>query len=208
MPHCVHWVSGLFLGDLDHYEVVQPRRVDHAGHFLSDDFTHSATSPHRAKRSARNLANSTRDSDETSPHERIFYKLSAYGIDFHLNLTRNNRLVSPSFLVQYWNKDGVARQHNDVEHCHYEGHIVNREGRSSVALSNCRGLVSETLSRSLIVLDTCVFAQELCVHIDAAIWWDWSLVWYLHCHYLAITTFALFCSDFPLLTHETVSAKR
>ena len=35
--------------------------------------------------------------------------------------------------------------HSNVDHCHYEGHLVNSEGTSSVALSNCRGLVSEAL---------------------------------------------------------------
>ena len=140
------------LEDLHHYELVRPTRVDHEGHFLSYELTHSHRPQRRTRRSARDVANSTRDvanstrdSDEISSHERIFYKLSAYGIDFHLNLTRNTRLVSPSFVVQYWNKGGVASQHNDVENCHYEGQIVNRERRSSVAISNCRGLVSDAL---------------------------------------------------------------
>ncbi|KAI0211143.1 hypothetical protein LSAT2_004040 [Lamellibrachia satsuma] len=131
------------------YELTHSHRPQRRTRRSAQDVANStrdvANSTQDVANSTRDVANSTGDSDEISSHERIFYKLSAYGIDFHLNLTRNNRLVSPSFVVQYWNKGGVASQHSDVEHCHYEGHIVNRERRSSVAISNCRGLVSDAL---------------------------------------------------------------
>ena len=134
-------VVGVSLDDLHHYEIVRPTRVDHAGNILVDQLSHSHGIRRRHRRSVRNSTDSTLN--DTSSHERIFYKLSAYGINFHLNLTRNNRLVSPSFVVQYWNKRGVVSHHNNVDHCHYEGHLVNSEGKSSVAISNCRGLVSK-----------------------------------------------------------------
>ena len=138
-------VLGVSLEDLHHYEIVQPTRVDYAGNRLVDQLSHSHGLSRRHRRSAQDYTNSTLKGNDTSSSERIFYKLSAYGINFHLNLTRNDRLVSPSFVVQYWNKGGVVSHHSKVDHCHYEGHLVNSKGKSSVALSNCRGLVSEVL---------------------------------------------------------------
>lgn len=73
---------------------------------------------------------------------RLFYKLSAYGKHFHLNLTLNPDLVSKHFTVEYWGKDGVERQHSSVDNCHYVGYLLDQYSTTQVALSNCKGLVS------------------------------------------------------------------
>lgn len=36
---------------------------------------------------------------------KLFFKLSAYGKHFHLNLTLNTDFVSKHFTVEYWGKD-------------------------------------------------------------------------------------------------------
>lgn len=75
---------------------------------------------------------------------RLFYKLSAYGKHFHLNLTLNSDLVSKHFTVEYWGKDGVEQQNSAVDNCHYVGYLLDQYSTTQVALSNCRGLVSTT----------------------------------------------------------------
>lgn len=76
------------------------------------------------------------------PEPRLFYRLSAYGKHFHLNLTLNPQLLSRHFTVEYWGKDGLEWRHNTVDHCHYVGFLQNQHGTTRVALSNCKGLVS------------------------------------------------------------------
>ena len=76
-------------------------------------------------------------------NDELFYRLTAYGRDFHFNLTRNDRLTSPSLVVEYWSRDGTVRRLAEVtsRRCHYVGHIASEETTSSVAFSNCFGLV-------------------------------------------------------------------
>jgi len=73
----------------------------------------------------------------------LFYRLSAFGRDFHFNLTRNDRLMSPSLVVEFWSRDGTVRRPAEVtsRRCHYVGHISTEETTSSVAFSNCFALV-------------------------------------------------------------------
>uniref|UniRef100_A0A671WUU8 ADAM metallopeptidase with thrombospondin type 1 motif 6 n=1 Tax=Sparus aurata TaxID=8175 RepID=A0A671WUU8_SPAAU len=71
---------------------------------------------------------------------RLFYRLSAYGKHFHLNLTLNPHLVSKHFTVEYWGKDGLEWRHNMVDNCHYVGFLQNQHSTTRVALSNCKGL--------------------------------------------------------------------
>jgi len=73
-----------------------------------------------------------------------FYRLTAYGRLFHFNLTRSRLLTSPSLVVEYWSRDGAVRRPAEVtsRRCHYVGHVAGDETASSVAFSNCFGLVS------------------------------------------------------------------
>lgn len=95
---------------------------------------------YRPGRRRRGLDQAELDHTET----RLFYKLSAYGKHFHLNLTLNPNLVSKHFTVEYWGKDGLDWQHSVVENCHYAGYLLDQYSTTKVALSNCKGLVSTT----------------------------------------------------------------
>ena len=138
-----------------HYQIVVPTLVDHYGDFISYDITNSAHV--RMRRSTREYqtdglhmndnsnhigSNHVGDNhDDTEPAKLIFYKLSAYGMDFHFNLTLNMGLVSPRYVLEYWSGSGnVWRRKGLTRACHYVGHIATSSD-SRVALSNCFGLV-------------------------------------------------------------------
>uniref|UniRef100_A0A669AWT0 ADAM metallopeptidase with thrombospondin type 1 motif 6 n=1 Tax=Oreochromis niloticus TaxID=8128 RepID=A0A669AWT0_ORENI len=108
-----------FLSYLQHYQLTVPVQVDENGEFLSYTVKH-----HRP--------------DPLEP--RLFYRLSAYGKHFHLNLTLNPHLVSKHFTVEYWGKEGLEWRHNMVDNCHYIGFLQNQHSTTRVALSNCKGL--------------------------------------------------------------------
>lgn len=83
--------------------------------------------------------------DQTGPdtaENRLFYRLSAYGKHFHLNLTLNPNLVSKHFTVEYWGRDGQEWRHAVLDDCHYVGYLLDQYDTTGVALSNCNGLVS------------------------------------------------------------------
>ncbi|KAM8873418.1 A disintegrin and metalloproteinase with thrombospondin motifs 6 isoform 2-T2 [Synchiropus picturatus] len=126
-----------FLSYLQHYQLTVPARVDENGDFLSFTVKH-----HRPGRRRRGVAEPLMEQPAVSdlPGSRRFYKLSAYGKHFHLNLTLNPHLVSRHFTVEYWGKDGLEWRHNTVENCHYVGFLLNQHGTTRVALSTCRGL--------------------------------------------------------------------
>jgi len=82
------------------------------------------------------------EGDERSDGE-LYYRLAAYGRDFHFNLSRNEHLTSVLPLVEYWSRDGAVRRLAEVtsRRCHYVGHVAGEEITSSAAFSNCFGLV-------------------------------------------------------------------
>uniref|UniRef100_A0A7N5ZTY3 ADAM metallopeptidase with thrombospondin type 1 motif, 6 n=1 Tax=Anabas testudineus TaxID=64144 RepID=A0A7N5ZTY3_ANATE len=115
-----------FLSYLQHYQLTVPVQVDENGEFLSYTVKH-----HRPGRRRR---------DPNPPESRVFYRLSAYGKHFHLNLTLNPHLVSKHFTVEYWGTEGVEWRHNMVDNCHYVGFLHNQQSTTRVALSTCKGL--------------------------------------------------------------------
>uniref|UniRef100_A0A8C2ET39 ADAM metallopeptidase with thrombospondin type 1 motif, 6 n=1 Tax=Cyprinus carpio TaxID=7962 RepID=A0A8C2ET39_CYPCA len=120
-----------FLSTLEHYQLTVPVRVNERGQFMSYTVKH-----YRPGRRRRGLDQAELDHTET----RLFYKLSAYGKHFHLNLTLNPNLVSKHFTVEYWGKDGLDWQHSVVDNCHYVGYLLDQYSTTKVALSNCKGL--------------------------------------------------------------------
>uniref|UniRef100_A0A8C7ZYX4 ADAM metallopeptidase with thrombospondin type 1 motif, 6 n=1 Tax=Oryzias sinensis TaxID=183150 RepID=A0A8C7ZYX4_9TELE len=122
-----------FLSYLQHYQLTVPVRVDQKGDFLSYTVKHQ-----RPGRRRRGLADSTMGSDP--PETQMFYRLSAYGKHFHLNLTLNPHLVSKHFTVEYWGRDGPEWRHGVVDNCHYVGFLQDQDSTTRVALSNCKGL--------------------------------------------------------------------
>eukprot|EP00062_Callorhinchus_milii_P007749 gi/632949712/ref/XP_007890315.1/ PREDICTED: A disintegrin and metalloproteinase with thrombospondin motifs 6-like [Callorhinchus milii] len=120
-----------FLSYLEHYQLTVPVRVDHNGDFLN----YSGKSHRHSRR---------RRSSDPAPHDpnesKLFYRLSAYGKHFQLNLTLNTNLISRHFIVEYWGKDGPEWKHEFIDNCHYVGYVQNEYSTTKVALSNCNGL--------------------------------------------------------------------
>ncbi|XP_059895068.1 A disintegrin and metalloproteinase with thrombospondin motifs 6 [Gadus macrocephalus] len=133
-----------FLSFLDHYQLTVPVRVDENGDFLSYSLKHRR--PGRRRRGApRPPAGSPGPGHATEPTEhapetQLFYRLSAYGKHFHLNLTLSPHLVSKHFTVEYWGRGGLEWRHDLVDSCHYVGFLQNQNATTRVALSNCNGL--------------------------------------------------------------------
>lgn len=135
------------IGQLSHYELVIPTLVNRKGEFLSYNLEisgdeHEPSTTNRKKRQIFQGPGSGHFWSNYYIHDRVFYKLSAYGNDFHFNLTLNKKLVSSNFVVEYWDKHGVKKQHFDVHRCHFEG-FSYQPYKSEAALSNCHGLVSK-----------------------------------------------------------------
>lgn len=126
-----------FLSYLQHYQLTVPVQVDENGEFLSYTVKHHR--PGRRRRGAVDPMMGAQPAlDPLEP--RLFYRLSAYGKHFHLNLTLNPHLVSKHFTVEYWGKEGLEWRHNMVDNCHYIGFLQNQHSTTRVALSNCKGL--------------------------------------------------------------------
>uniref|UniRef100_UPI00358F2B09 A disintegrin and metalloproteinase with thrombospondin motifs 6-like n=1 Tax=Myxine glutinosa TaxID=7769 RepID=UPI00358F2B09 len=119
-----------FLSQLSDYETTVPIRTDQHGRPLNIE-----SQPQRFPRSRR--------SPLSTDHHRemqVYYRLSAYGRDFRLNLTLNTALVGPAFTAEYWTSQGLLWQHDLVSDCHYAGHLGTQQTTTSVALSSCNGL--------------------------------------------------------------------
>ena len=132
------------LDGLHHYDITVPQLVNQEGDFLSYDVTHK----YHIRRKRSIFPSPWQPSDEIDKDDSqpwIFYKLSAFGKDFHFNLTLNRGLVTPSFVVEYRNSTGVERQHRYAKNCHYYGNLRSHGDSSSVAISNCNGLVRITV---------------------------------------------------------------
>ncbi|XP_069370143.1 A disintegrin and metalloproteinase with thrombospondin motifs 6 isoform X2 [Paralichthys olivaceus] len=128
-----------FLSNLQHFQLTVPVRVDENGEFLSYTVKHHR--PGRRRRGAVDpIMGPVPALDPDAPESRLFYRLSAYGKHFHLNLTLNPHLVSKHFTVEYWGKEGLEWRHNMVDNCHYVGFLRNQHSTTRVALSNCKGL--------------------------------------------------------------------
>ncbi|XP_062068075.1 A disintegrin and metalloproteinase with thrombospondin motifs 6 isoform X6 [Lepus europaeus] len=120
-----------FLTYLEHYQLTIPIRVDQNGAFLS--FTVKNDKHSRRRRSMDPI-------DPQKAVSKLFFKLSAYGKHFHLNLTLNTDFVSKHFTVEYWGKDGPQWKHDFLDNCHYTGYLQDQRSTTKVALSNCVGL--------------------------------------------------------------------
>ncbi|XP_056434955.1 A disintegrin and metalloproteinase with thrombospondin motifs 6 [Gadus chalcogrammus] len=132
-----------FLSFLDHYQLTVPVRVDENGDFLSYSLKHRR--PGRRRRGAPHppagsLGPGHTEPTEHAPETQLFYRLSAYGKHFYLNLTLNPHLVSKHFTVEYWGRGGLEWRHDLMDSCHYVGFLQNQNGTTRVALSNCKGL--------------------------------------------------------------------
>ena len=112
---------------------MHPVQVDEEGAFVSHELSHPRI---RLRRSS--------DKADEVDKEEVHYKVSAFGNNLHLHLKRNRRLLTPGFKVEVIGKNGRVMKRHTMESCHYVGRLKARS-RSTVAISNCNGLVSTLL---------------------------------------------------------------
>ncbi|KAM9813380.1 A disintegrin and metalloproteinase with thrombospondin motifs 9 [Neosynchiropus ocellatus] len=129
--------TGSVAEEVGAYEVVTPVRVDEAGDQVP-------TSVH-FKRKRRSLDNITEH--WASPH--IHYRISAFGQNYHLNLTLDSGFIAPLYTVTVLGVPGgenVTREEEEEEedtelrHCFYRGHVNAGEEHAAV-ISLCSGLL-------------------------------------------------------------------
>ena len=112
-----------FLHTVPEYEVISPIQVDEDNKFLSHNLNIHA----RQKR----------DAEEPLVW---YYNIKAFSMSLHLNLTKNEELISPWLTVER-HDNGTVTDEDPPHNSFFNGH-VNSEYGSSVAVSNKNGLVS------------------------------------------------------------------
>jgi len=134
------------------YDITIPMLVDEHGDVISNEVVHNYPDvPYLSRRRreatihdvpSKQSNRQFEQNKQLNKEQRIFYQLTAFGSEFRFNLSRNTDLLGPSLRVEYWNKDGVERVvDSSMNDCYLLGHIVGQEQTSSVAISNCHGLV-------------------------------------------------------------------
>lgn len=126
------------------FDVSHPVQVDERGRFLSRDL-------------ANGNARRKRDLDGTKSKEPVFFKISAFGQDLHLNVTINDELFSPNFEIEI-RSNGKSEFHYEIDHCHYTGQVVPIGGTGNkVAISNCEGLVRNAIQTHFLAPEAVTF---------------------------------------------------
>lgn len=96
----------------------------------------------RARRAAPDQTSGLPGGAAQDPGGRLFYNLTVFGRDLHLRLRPNARLVAPGATVEWQGETGDTRVEPLLGTCLYVGDVADLPKASSVALSNCDGLVS------------------------------------------------------------------
>lgn len=130
------------------FEIVTPVRVNEAG-------AKFPTSVH-FKRKRRSLDESTGNTTDHWASANIHYRISAFGQNYHLNLTLDSGFIAPLYTVTILgvpggdNLTGLAadgeeeegeEEDTELRHCFYKGH-VNAQAEHAAVISLCSGLVS------------------------------------------------------------------
>lgn len=133
------------------YEIVTPVRVNEAG----DTFP---TSVH-FKRKRRSLDEDTGNTTDHWASPNIHYRISAFGQNYHLNLTLDSGFIAPLYTVTILGvhrgdnitdfatdgegeeKEEEEEEDTELRHCFYNGH-VNAHAEHAAVISLCSGLVS------------------------------------------------------------------
>lgn len=131
----------LFVADrlqekLKSYELVTPSSTDVQGRFIS--LAVSGAGKRRSKRDSGSCQQAPADG-------RLYYNVTLLGQSFHLRLKLNSKLVAPGATVE-WQDANVTRKEPLRGDCVYSGDITDVPG-TSVAISNCDGLVSNIPAR-------------------------------------------------------------
>lgn len=162
LPAFLLRTSGLYIASsvdslqhvLGEYGLVRPVSVDAEGRFLS----HAVSAEHLAggqprRRWRREVQagndewegpNAEEEDQASAAHqEKLYYNVTVFGREFHLRLRHNTRLVAPGAKME-WHDDSDSIRHTEALHhdCMYVGDITDTPG-TTVAISNCDGLVSD-----------------------------------------------------------------
>uniref|UniRef100_A0A8C7HLX5 ADAM metallopeptidase with thrombospondin type 1 motif 9 n=1 Tax=Oncorhynchus kisutch TaxID=8019 RepID=A0A8C7HLX5_ONCKI len=124
------------------YEIVTPERVNEAG----DNFP---TSVH-FKRKKRSVEDSPGNSSDQWALPSIHYKISAFGQNYHLNLTPESGFIAPLYTVTVlgapivnitdFTPEEETEEDTEYQHCFYKGH-VNAQTENTAVISLCSGLL-------------------------------------------------------------------
>lgn len=121
------------------YEIVAPYEVSHEGAYISHRVSH-----HERRRRRRSLTPEEQSSNKGSSDEKVHFRLSGLGQDFHLELWEaSESLIAPGFTIQVLGKNSTKslRAYHQDDLCFYQGSLRSKVN-SSVALSTCMGMVS------------------------------------------------------------------
>lgn len=138
-----------------------PVRTDAQGRLVSHVV--SAAMAQEGVRARRAVPVQTPDfpgDSEEDPGGRLFYNVTVFGRDLHLRLWPNARLVAPGATVEWQGESGATRVEPLLGTCFYVGDVAGLTEASSVALSNCDGLVSTHFSRSFLSIMALVWASK------------------------------------------------
>jgi len=108
--------------EVPEYDITSPFQADESGNFLSYKLHEHA----RRKR----------DADEPNAW---YYKMEAFGMLLHLNLTKSNNLFGPGLVVEKILKNGSKGYSEPPRTAFYNGHVTS-DPNSVVAISNHNGL--------------------------------------------------------------------
>lgn len=138
---------------LGEYGLVRPMSVDAEGRFLS----HAVSAEHMAEGQPRRRLrrevqagndewegpnDPEEDQESTARREKLYYNVTVFGREFHLRLRHNARLVAPGAKIE-WHDDSDSIRHTEAlrDECLFVGDVTDTPG-TTVAISNCDGLVS------------------------------------------------------------------
>lgn len=144
---------------LSEFGLVRPIRTDSEGRFLSASV--SSHHLHRSKRHAHHPEDTPIEAsppshsqmgwDYMSEETELFYNVTAFGQELHLRLRPNSHLVAPTATMEWEEGGHMHSQPIGNTSCFYTGQVSNMED-TSVAISNCDGLVGVTWSRPGVLL--------------------------------------------------------
>lgn len=135
-------VAGETLGHGAERILAVPVRTDAQGRLVSHVVSAAtAQAGVRARRAAPVQTPGFPGGSEEDPDGRLFYNVTVFGRDLHLRLRPNARLVAPGATVEWQDEYGATRVEPLLGTCLYVGDVAGLTEDSSVALSNCDGLV-------------------------------------------------------------------
>lgn len=110
------------------------------------------------------MTESGKGQDDMENGVELFYNVTVFGQELHLRLRPNRRLVAPSATMEWWEESGQKhRQRIEDAGCFYRGEVSDMEN-TSVAISNCDGLVGVVMVQTFdkyLIFDCQIVLLEL-----------------------------------------------